>query len=618
MFALGGSIWASGIGLISLTQNFFFDPIISYGGLVFVIGFFLMARAFPVPMQFNIPWYILYLPVFIHVFYTIPFGKINYGLTVIDGRIIPIAGPYLFSYALLSIGFTLFGFLILGYKLRLATGKTRLQIKYLFLGAGIFMLTSVISDSILPSFGIYNFIALGPLSSIVFTGLIAYAIARHELLDIRIIVQRGLIYTCLLIIIIGCYIGALNGAVFLIREISGNTLIIVGIITTIIGIFGVPVIDRYLKKATDKIFFKDKYDYAEAIHKLSAILNTSVEFDTLIERVESALKEILKCNSVKLKFNGETTNTSIISTDMKQLQVPVSIEEKNIGWIFCDEKRSGDPYTQEDVRLIETFAHQAAIALGRARLYKEVEDYAEMLESKVLERTEDLRLSQENQKQMIIDISHNLQTPLAVFQTKLEQLKKFSPNEPMFSDFERILGELSEFIYKLLSLANLEYAKERIISLIDLSSLVRDIEEEIKIIAVSHHIKVESEIEDNLLIKGNCKEIREAILNILSNAIKYMKPENMRKIQITLLKEGGDAKLAIGDNGIGIAPEDQSRIFERFYRVKKDGRTFGLGIGLAITKHIIKEHGGDITCTSKENVGTTFTIKLPLENRSNT
>ena len=237
-----------------------------------------------------------------------------------------------------------------------------------------------------------------------------------------------------------------------------------------------------------------------------------------------------------------------------------------------------------------------------------------MLETKVRERTEELRHAQENQKQMMIDISHNLQTPLTIFQTKIEQLKKVLPDDAIVSGFENSLKDLSNFIYNLMSLARLEHQGIAIsASTINMSLFMEDIVEEITVIASDKNIAVHESISKEISVHGNAKELREAIFNILSNAIKYMKPEGMKELWISLTKRDGSALISIRDNGIGVSKSDRSRIFERFYRVKKSRSAVGTGLGLAITRQIVTRHHGRIWCESEEDVGTTFFIELPLE-----
>lgn len=618
IFAIGGAAWVSGIGLLSLTKNFSFDQMINFGGVIFIVGFFLLALSIPVKMRFSVNPLLVLTPVAIDMIYIIPSGLVNRGMVIGKGGVlIPVPGPFIWPHALLGLCYTAFGIIILAYKFKHSNGKERLRIKYLFLATGLFASISVICDAILPALGISSVNLLGPLSSIPFIAITAYAIVRHELMDIRIVIQRGVIYTLLLALIAAVYLSIVNFLGIIVGTDSGIAIVITGMVTTAAGIFTFPLLEKVFRKLTDRFFFRDRYNYADALHELSEIVYTTIEFDLLVERIESALLTIFKCDSVKLDIDPQKhklfDSEMKASSHMPTARVPIALGQDEIGSIFCGRKRSGEDYMPHDIQLLETFAYQAATALSRAKFYLEVKSQAITLESKVDARTKDLQRAQEHQKQMMLDISHNLQTPLAIFQTKIEQLKQSYRFDPAVANFEQSLRDLSSFIYSLLTLAKLENRPEPpSIAEVNVSDLVDDIAEEMSIITENAGIELNVKINPDVKVLGSTRELREAILNIASNAVKYMREAKKRTIAIRLEKKETSTLLSVADNGIGIAETDAARLFERFYRVKKTKNSTGTGLGLAITKKIVDYHGGRIWCESKEGVGTTFFIELPL------
>jgi signal transduction histidine kinase len=113
-------------------------------------------------------------------------------------------------------------------------------------------------------------------------------------------------------------------------------------------------------------------------------------------------------------------------------------------------------------------------------------------------------------------------------------------------------------------------------------------------------------------ISADSDALQQAILNLLSNAMKYS--GDSRSIGLRLDRVNGNARIHVVDHGIGIAPVDQMHIFERFYRAAaaESARIPGTGLGLTIASHIVKAHGGNVAVTSTPGSGSTFTIELPL------
>jgi signal transduction histidine kinase len=514
-----------------------------------------------------------------------------------------------YTYALFLLIFVfIYGIVRLTQGLKRERNYTqRMQMLYILVGLLITVFGQLFFDALLPLFGELSFYSLGPLTSVFFAAGCAYAITRHKLFDIRIVIQRGAVYSILLAMIVSVYLILIEtfGA-FIGSEGQIDILLSAGL-TTVLGIFSAPIVEQYFRKLTDRVFFKDRYDYAEAMHSLSEILYTHTELAEIIESTEEALCSIFRSSSVRIILSG-ANDTDHSST----LAIPILLEGNEVATIFLGGKRSGDPYTESDMQLLNTFAYQAATALSRARLYEEVRQLAGELSAKVEERTEELRKAHESQRQIMIDISHNLQTPLTVFQMKIEALKQLFKNDPEILNFEHSLANLSRFIYDLLSLAKLEQIQDETQVPFSLSELLDEICEEVTIIANTYDISVTSKIETGCNIRGNKERVREALLNIVSNSIKYMRADGERKIHLSLSTQSGCSTVTIADTGAGIPEDEVLRIFERFYRGRSvDKKKEGTGLGLAIVKRIVEAHGGTVSVESRLSAGTTVRIGFP-------
>src|SRR5690606_13324746 len=115
-----------------------------------------------------------------------------------------------------------------------------------------------------------------------------------------------------------------------------------------------------------------------------------------------------------------------------------------------------------------------------------------------------------------------------------------------------------------------------------------------------------------LQVLGDAELLTVALRNIIDNAVAYS-PEGTR-VSVRTVRDGGHVEVSVSDQGIGISPRDQQRIFERFYRVDpaRSRETGGTGLGLAIVKHVMSNHGGEVRVWSRERLGSTFTLRLPL------
>jgi signal transduction histidine kinase len=112
------------------------------------------------------------------------------------------------------------------------------------------------------------------------------------------------------------------------------------------------------------------------------------------------------------------------------------------------------------------------------------------------------------------------------------------------------------------------------------------------------------------MVNMDAKLLHHILENLLSNAMKYSPPDS--PVIFTLSSSPETVTFRIEDHGIGIPQEDQARLFEAFHRAKNTRKIPGTGLGLAIVKQAVELHNGTITCETTENVGTTFTVVLPV------
>lgn len=261
--------------------------------------------------------------------------------------------------------------------------------------------------------------------------------------------------------------------------------------------------------------------------------------------------------------------------------------------------------------------YQAILAKEKDKLYKKTKDYLKKLKRKVLKKGIKIKKIQENQKQMILNISHNLQSPLTILKAELEYMIKKeikTENDSMKNRckiLEQSIDKLSDFIYGLLYLSKLETLKNEFkMRKINLSQLLDSLYEYFYIMSSYKKIKLIKNIRPGIKIIGNDKKIEEMITNLISNSVKYIGRGDFIKISLNLLDE--KAVIKIEDNGIGIEKENLKKIFNKFFCSNKNGIK-GSGLGLAIVKKIVDLHNGDIEVKSKKGEGTIFKIYFKAE-----
>jgi signal transduction histidine kinase len=129
--------------------------------------------------------------------------------------------------------------------------------------------------------------------------------------------------------------------------------------------------------------------------------------------------------------------------------------------------------------------------------------------------------------------------------------------------------------------------------------------------AAQKEVEFKAEVDEGLAVSGDMERLQQALTNLVSNAIKYT-PEG-GSVKIAAYRLDGNVRIDVIDSGFGISPENQNRLFQKFFRVKnaKTRNIGGTGLGLCIAKSVVEAHQGEISVQSKEDKGSTFSITLP-------
>lgn len=228
------------------------------------------------------------------------------------------------------------------------------------------------------------------------------------------------------------------------------------------------------------------------------------------------------------------------------------------------------------------------------------------------EKTRALEHIQQEQHQMMLDIAHELQTPLTIIKSELHELKQQLGEHPRIETFERSVHEISLFIYDLLRLARMDSTEKELARVpVSISDVLEELIEYFKVLMEQKDIVCEYTIEPNVWVVGERAKLEEVIVNLVSNSVKYIRPDE-RVIRLSLHTHKKDCVITVDDTGIGISADVLPHIFDRFYRSQQHKQGIrGSGLGLAIVKKITDKHNGTITVTSTPNKGTCVQVIFP-------
>jgi two-component system sensor histidine kinase SenX3 len=222
-------------------------------------------------------------------------------------------------------------------------------------------------------------------------------------------------------------------------------------------------------------------------------------------------------------------------------------------------------------------------------------------------------------RDFVANVSHELKTPVGAMALLAEAVLDSSDDPPAVRRFTgKILHEatrLGTLVTELIALSRLQGA-ERLpeLNTVEVDAVVREALGRSRLAVESTGINIATDADSGLLVSGDRTLLVTALSNLLENAVAYSPPGSPVSVSRRLVD--GFVEIAVTDRGIGIADEEQQRVFERFYRVDRarSRATGGTGLGLAIVKHVAANHGGEVKLWSKPGTGSTFTMRIPAVN----
>jgi len=288
------------------------------------------------------------------------------------------------------------------------------------------------------------------------------------------------------------------------------------------------------------------------------------------------------------------------------LAVPLLVEGDAIGVILVA-RRTVRRFSDREVKVVETFADQAAIAIQNVRLFSEIQDKSRQLE-----------IANRHKSEFLANMSHELRTPLNAiigFSEVLLQGIFGGVNDKQREYLTDVLGSgqhLLSLINDILDLSKIEAGRMEL----EVSTFaLRDaLESGLTIVrerAMRHRIELAAVVAADVgSIEADERKVKQILYNLLSNAVKFT-PDGGR-VDVNVRAENGGIRVEVRDTGIGVAANDQERIFEEFRQAGRERSREGTGLGLTLTKRFVELHGGRIWLESSPGKGSTFAFTLPL------
>ena len=266
------------------------------------------------------------------------------------------------------------------------------------------------------------------------------------------------------------------------------------------------------------------------------------------------------------------------------------------------------------VPILTGFSAVAGFAVGMSDARAKTRAVQLERQNRLLERAQaQLEESNERLEQFAYAASHDMREPLRMVSSYLQLIEKRHADD-LDEEGEEFLefavngaNRMQEMIDALLDYSRVDTQGDPF-EPVDLNAVLADIQKDLEVRI--ERSDAEIEIEELPRVEGDAAQLRQLFQNLLSNAIEYSGDEPPR-IEVTAEGDGAEWIVSVSDEGIGIDPEDQERIFEVFQRLHSHEEHAGTGIGLALCERIVERHGGEIWVDSEPGEGTTFSVTLP-------
>lgn len=512
-----------------------------------------------------------------------------------------------------------------------------------------------------------------PITCLVVLGCFLYAMTYRNLFDIKLAAVRTVAYAFSLITLaIIYYFIAYVVSVTIFREQTGSVVSIspVNIALALLLAFIFQPIKSFFDRATDNIFYRERYNTDEFFARISEVLTTTTDLRNLLDRASNEIRTTLKSEQVfffvrhtnmrhitagtkghtqlpvkdvhELDDYFKKENTKLIITDLlpethaiyrllvsHRIAVIMPLVRTNyiLGYLVLGDQLSSG-YTNRDTRTLQTLLDELVIAIQNVLSVQEVKDVNTHLQQRIDAATAELRTSNtqlrhldKTKDEFLSMASHQLRTPLTSVKGYLSMVlegdagKVNEMQKQLLSEAYTSSERMVHLIHDFLNVSRLQTGKFMLeLHPYDIAKLIDEEVKSLQRVAELRNMKLDFVNKAGqlvLLIDEN--KIRQVVMNFIDNALFYSHDDST--IIVELAKKDDTVELRVKDTGIGVPKGEQSQLFTKFYRASnaRKQRPDGTGVGIFLAKKVITEHGGDVLFESTEGKGSTFGFKLPIK-----
>ena len=529
--------------------------------------------------------------------------------------------------------------------------RMRLQLKFWLFGMAIALPLGV--TNLLPAYGLKVY-PLGNLGSALWAGIVGYAIVRHRLMDIEIVVARGLAYVGVTVAIIGpVSVGAIALQYWAFGEIHYDFSAAIVILFILVAVL-FPRLQVAAEGRVGRSLFRTKFESHEALAGVASEVVRILDRDKLLRFVSDGVREAVGSSKVGIYLPddvgrsfqlaasaGSSAHEESVSVEhplvrwighvsdsvlVEELEggvggvgahgwivgngwaliVPFRASRDLLGFMCLGAKQDLEAYTVGDIRHLNRVASETAIALQNARLYEELRR-----SRAIISRTG--RLSAIGN--LAAGIAHEIRNPLVSIQTFFQLAPDRLEDEEFMTSFLKLaeaeVRRISDLISELLTFAKSPTAMHRDVDLRDVVERASVLlEPQARSQGVQLALRNDS---DEQVVLADPDQIMQVVLNIGLNAVQATTKGGRVSLETrTVLDDGRTyGQIEIRDSGAGIPETLREAIFDPFFTTKEKGT----GLGLAIAQQIVAEAGGFIRVDSQEGLGSRFLINLPIGER---